>query len=78
MAPSQLQDYLRRPVVAGAHHAAVVLPLEGGRPKVDEFDACVAHPSDGFALVHDGVVQVPVVRHEQHVLRLQVRVRHLS
>lgn len=78
VAPSQFQDNLWRPVVPGADHRAVVLPLEGGGPEVDQFDSGIAHSADGFALVEDGVVQVPIVGHEQHVLGLQVRVSHLE
>ena len=59
--------------MAGRHHAAVVLPVEGGRPEVDEFDPRVAHPAY-VPLAGWTVVARPVLCHEQDVLRLQVRV----
>ena len=54
-------------------HRAVVLPVKGGRPEVNELDSRVPHPSD-VALGGGAVLAVPVVGHEQDVLRLQVRV----
>ena len=52
---------------------AVVLPVEGCGPEVDELDPRVPHSSD-VPLGGGAVLAVPVVGHEQDVLRLQVRV----
>ena len=46
LTPSQLQDHLRGPVVPGGHHAAVVLPVEGGGAEVNELHPGVSHPPD--------------------------------
>ena len=62
--------------MTGGHHAGVVLPVEGGGPKVDEFDAGVAHAANG-PLRGRADLRVPVCGHEQDVLRLQVRVRQV-
>ena len=53
--------------------AAVVLPVEGGRAKVDELDPGVPHPSK-VPLRRRAVLGAPVRRDEQDVLRLQVGV----
>ena len=57
----------------GADHRAVMLPVEGRRPEVDELDPGVAHPPD-VPLAGGAVLAVPVRAHKQDVLRLQVRV----
>ena len=36
--PSHLQDDFRRSVMTGRHDRGVMLPLERGRPKVDQLD----------------------------------------
>ena len=73
LAPAQLQDNLRGPVVPGRHHRRVVLPVEGGGPEVDELDARVFHAAHG-ALRVGADLGVPVMAYEQDVLGLQVRV----
>lgn len=59
--------------MARAHHAAVVLPVEGGRPKVDQLDPGVSHPAEG-PLGGRAILAGPVVADKQDVFRLQVRV----
>ena len=59
--------------MSGADHGAVVLPVKGRRPEVDELDPGVAHAPD-VALVGGAVLAVPVRAHKQDVLRLQVSV----
>ena len=44
--PAQLQDDLRRAVVAGGHHLGVVLPVERGGAEVDQANLGVLHPPD--------------------------------
>lgn len=73
LGPPQLQYHLRGSVVSGADHGAVVLPVKGRRPEVDELDPGVAHAPD-VALVGGAVLAVPVRAHKQDVLRLQVGV----
>ena len=53
--------------------AAVVLPVEGGRAKVDQLHPGVPHPPE-VALRRRAVLRAPVGRDEQDVLRLQVGV----
>ena len=61
------------PVVPGGDDLAVVLPVEGGRPEVDEPDLGALHLPHVLPLA--GVVgDLPVRAGEQDVLRLQVRV----
>ena len=76
LAPAQLQYHFRRPVVSGGDYAGVVLPVESGRPKVDEFDPRVAHPAHRALAGRTGL-GVPVRRHEQNVFRLEIRVREV-
>ena len=76
LAPAELEDNLRRPVVAGRHHAGVVLPVEGGRPEVDELDPGVPHPAHR-PLGGRADLRVPVCGHEEDVLGLEVRVRQV-
>merc|ERR1719233_2780191 len=71
--PTHLQDHFGWPIVSGRDNRAVVLPVEGGGPEVDELDPSVPHASD-VPLGGGAVLAVPVVGHEQDVLRLQVRV----
>ena len=60
----------------GRHHAAVVLPVEGGGPEVDELDPGVPHPPD-VPLVGGAVLAVPVRADEEDVLRLEVGVSQM-
>ena len=62
--------------MSGGHHAAVVLPVEGGGAEVDELDPSVSHPPD-VPLVGRAVLAVPVCAHEQNVLRLEVCVSQM-
>ena len=62
--------------MSGGDYAGVVLPVEGGRPKVDELDPGVAHPTHR-ALAGRAGLGVPVRRHEQNVFRLEIRVREV-
>ena len=55
------------------YHRAVVFPVKGCRPKVDELHSGVPHAPD-VPLGGRAVLAVPVVGYEQDVLRLQVRV----
>ena len=73
LGPSELEYHLRGSVVSGADHGAVVLPVKGRRPEVNELDPGVAHAPD-VALVGGAVLAVPVRAHKQDVLRLQVSV----
>ena len=73
LGPAELEDHLRRPVVPGADHRAVVLPVEGRWPEVDQLDPGVAHAPD-VPLVGRAVVADPVRAHKQDILGLQVRV----
>ena len=50
-----------------------MLPVKGGRAKVDQLDARVAHPAH-VPFARRAVLRAPVGRDEQDVLRLQVRV----
>ena len=76
LAPAKLQDHLGRAVVAGGHHARVVLPVEGGRPEVDQFNPRVAHPAHR-ALGGGAHLGEPVTSDEQDVLRFEVCVREV-
>ena len=76
LAPAKLQDHLGRSVVPGRHHAAVVLPVEGGGPEVDELDPGVPHPPD-VPLVGGAVLAVPVRADEEDVLWLEVGVSQM-
>ena len=61
------------PVVPRGDDLAVVLPVEGGRPEVDEPDLGALHLPHVLPLA--GVVgDLPVRAREQDVLRLEVRV----
>ena len=51
----------------------MVLPVKGGRAKVDQLDARVAHPAH-VPFARRAVLRAPVGGDEQDVLRLQVRV----
>ena len=62
--------------MSGGHHAAVVLPVEGGGAEVNELHPRVSHPSD-VPLVGGAVLAVPVVAYEQNVLGLQVGVSQM-
>lgn len=59
--------------MSGGHYTTVVLPIKGGGSKVYELDPCVPHSSYG-SLGEGAVLAVPVTRHEQDVLGLQVSV----
>jgi hypothetical protein len=54
----------------------MVLPVEGGGPEVDEFDARVAH-APYVALGGGAELGEPVLGHEEDVLWLEVRVRQV-
>jgi len=69
LTPPKLQNNFRRPVVPGTHHTAVMLPVKGCRPKVDQLDSCVSHASY-CALRRRTVLAVPFAGDEQNVLRL--------
>ena len=43
LTPAELEDHLGSSVVPGAHDLAVVLPVEGRGPEVDEADLGVLH-----------------------------------
>ena len=73
LGPAELKDDLRRPIMPRRDDAAVVLPVEGGRAKVDELDPGVPHPPK-VPLRRRAVLGAPVGRDEQDVLRLQVGV----
>ena len=55
------------------YNTAVVLPVEGGRPKVDELDPGVPHAPD-VPLGGGAILTVPIIGNKQDVLWLQVRV----
>jgi hypothetical protein len=76
LGPAQLQNDLRRAVVPRRHHARMVLPVEGGGPEVDEFDARVTH-APYVTLGGGAELGEPVLGHEEDVLRLEVRVRQV-
>ena len=73
LGPAELEDHLRRPIMPRRDDAAVVLPVEGSRAKVDELDPGVPHPPK-VPLRRRAVLGAPVGRDKQDVLRLQVGV----
>ena len=73
LGPAKLEYNLRGPVMPGADHGAVVLPVKGRRPEVDELDPGVAH-APYVPLAGRAELRVPVRAHKQDILRLQVRV----
>ena len=52
LTPAQLQDHLRSSVVSRAHHLAVVLPVEGGGPEVNQADLRVLYLPHVLPLQH--------------------------
>ena len=52
LTPAKLQDHLRSSVVSRAHHLAVVLPVEGGGPEVNQADLRVLHLPHVLPLQH--------------------------
>ena len=73
LAPTHLKDYFRGAIVPGRDHTAMMLPVESGRTKINQFHPCVPHASN-VPLGSGTVLSVPIIGHKQNILRLQVRV----
>ena len=50
----------------------MVLPVKGGRTKVDQFDPGISHPSD-VSLGIGTVFRIPIVGYKQNIFWLQIR-----